>query len=102
MTSSRRKRHMISLSTPEYSKLTVLKSRWENWMGKGISWGEFLMQLSAPAASGMALPQSLAATEQMAANLAPVMGFEAIAEQAPVVPTEIAASANPKFRPPTP
>ena len=98
MTVSRRKRHMISLSTPEYSKLTVLKSHWESWMGKGISWGEFLMQLSAPAATGMALPRPLGAAEP---NSLPAMGFEAVAEQALVVPTEIAASANPKLQPPT-
>ncbi len=101
MTIGRRKRHMISLSTPEYSKLTLLKSRWENWMGKGINWGEFLMQLSAPAATGMVLPQSLATTGPLAPGLVLAKGSEAVPEQASVGPTDVAATTSPQFQPPT-
>ena len=89
---------MIGLSTPEFSKLTLLKAHWEDWTEKETTWGEFLMQVSAPASAGMALLRPIGAAEP---NSLPDMGFEIAARQGSVVPGEIAASADPKLQPPT-
>ena len=95
MTSERRKRHMIGLSTPEFSKLTLLKAHWEEWTEKETTWGEFLMQVSATAASGVLSQYSGAA----AGPMVPKLGF-ADGQEAVSAPTEIAAQANPQFEPP--
>ncbi len=47
----KRKRHMISLSEDEFTKLSALKHRWESWTDEKIDWGAFLMQATASAAA---------------------------------------------------
>ena len=86
---------MIGLSTPEFSKLTLLKAHWEEWTEKETTWGEFLMQVSATAASGVISQYSGAAE----GPIVPKLGF-AEGQKAVSSPTEIAAQANPQFEPP--